>query len=189
MQALILNSDPEIRKIHTLALLGHGFAVVSAANLEEAQDYSRVGAFDLVLMEERLEGRLTHTISLIAEQKKADVVTILVTERADEGLNELCELLPSLNCIVGPGVDKSLLLKLIDAECSYIKQRDVVQPEVQSDWIDVNLGNVLMNASLRTGVMPKSQTANYNGTWPHAAFAAARLDKLVSAQSALAMPT
>lgn len=183
MQALILNSDRSVLRAHTVALLKHGFSVVNATSLEEAQDYSRLGAFDLVLMEERVEGRLTHTISLIAEQKKDDVITVLITDRADNALNELCDLLPSLNCFVGTGVSNDLLMKLIDAELAYKSANEPASSDIQSDWMGADLGVALLEAGLRTGVTPSLQTANYDGPWPKSPFDVARLEQMIERQS------
>lgn len=183
MQALILNSDRATLRAHTTALLKHGYSVVNATSLEEAQDYSRLGTFDLLLMEERVEGRLTHTISLIAEQKKEDVVTVLVTDRVDGALNELTDLLPSLNCFVGTKVSDSILTALIDAEMAYLAAKQAPVSDVQSDWFGMDLGTSLAQATMRTGVTPSLQRTNYDGPWPQSPFDVARLEQMIARQA------
>ncbi len=58
MQALILNDDRAAQAAMAMALFGRNFQVVTADDVEIATSYARLGVFDLVVMAERVRGRL-----------------------------------------------------------------------------------------------------------------------------------
>ena len=175
-QALILNPDRTQLAWQTCALLQRGFGVINASSLDEAMRYARLGDLDLLVMSETIRGQLTHPLALLSEQRNPDAVTILLSDRIDDDVDELFALLPSLTTVLGLGVSVEMFETLVDCELSYASDRQST-PDLQSDWMNMPMGAALMAASQRTGVMPSSQIAQYSGAWPKSPFGVANLER------------
>lgn len=112
MQALVLNDDAAAQAATAMALFKRDFMVVTASDVETAKAYADLGVFDLVVMGERVAGRLSHSVALSAELRNPCVTTMVVTPRADGDVDELFELLPSLYCLLGEELGPELVAKM-----------------------------------------------------------------------------
>lgn len=112
MQALILDDNPSHQTNLSVALMGRGFHVINAMSNTSGLAAARRGAIDLLVMSERVDGKLSHSVGLSAERHSPYVVTILLTSRHDDDLHELYQLLPSLYSILGQDMPVDLIAKL-----------------------------------------------------------------------------
>ena len=112
MQVLILDDDIGRQNDLCLAFMDVGFQPSGTASLSVAERCIRKGWVDLLVMSERVEGRLTHSHALLAEWRNPMVATILLTPRHDQDSDELFQLLPSLHCLLAPDSDAKLVTKL-----------------------------------------------------------------------------
>ncbi len=112
MQALVLNDNSAAQAATAMALFKRNFQVVTADDVEVASAYADLGVFDLVVMAERVRGRLSHSVALSAELRNPHVTTMMVTPRADEEVDELFELLPSLYCLLGDKLSPEMVAKM-----------------------------------------------------------------------------
>jgi DNA-binding NtrC family response regulator len=122
-QALILNDDRTQLAAQTCELIRNGFYVINAASLTEGLEYARLGQIDLVVMCERINSQLTHTVALTAEQKNPDVVTILITDRNDSDIDEVFDLLPSLTTLIGTEISMFTFSKILGCEKSPLRPK------------------------------------------------------------------
>lgn len=112
MQALILDDCPRRQTDLSVALMSRGFHVLNAQTNATGLAFARRGALDLVVMSERVQGALTHSVALSAERHSPYVATILLTQRKDDDLQELYDLLPSLYSILGQDMSCALIGEL-----------------------------------------------------------------------------
>lgn len=112
MQALVLNDDRKVQAATAMALFKRNFQVVTADDVEIGAAYANLGVFDLVVMAERVQGRLSHSVALAAELRNPDVTTMVLTPRADEDVDELYELLPSLYCLLGDKLEPEMVARM-----------------------------------------------------------------------------
>ena len=112
MKALILRDDTEAAVACAQALLHKGFQVVCVENRHIARALLRIETIDLLLFDERIDGRLTHSIALAAERKNPYINAILMTDRTAPDVDDLYDLLPCLYAIVGTTSDATLIAQL-----------------------------------------------------------------------------
>ncbi|MCF3593605.1 hypothetical protein LZG00_06295 [Rhodobacteraceae bacterium LMO-12] len=112
MQALVLNEDRDAQVGMTIALLKRGFQVVTAETVEHGMAYAELGVMDLVVMSERIAGRLSHSVALTAELRNPALTTMILTPRTDGDVDELYELLPSLYGLLGPDLAPEMIGRL-----------------------------------------------------------------------------
>ncbi|SFR47686.1 hypothetical protein [Litoreibacter janthinus] len=109
MQALVLSDDPATQLRLSAVLIKRGFQVAQCESVLMATAHVRACVFDLVAMEERVHGQLTHGVALSAEKRAPFVKTVLLSNRTDAGVEELYELLPSLVSIISPDLPPDLI--------------------------------------------------------------------------------
>ena len=112
MKALILRDDTEAAVACAQALLHKGFQVVCVENRHIARALLRIETIDLLLLDERIDGRLTHSIALSAERKNPYINAILMTDRTAPDVDDLYDLLPCLYAIAGTTSDATLIAQL-----------------------------------------------------------------------------
>lgn len=112
MQALILDDCPSRQTTLSVALMTRGFHVLNAQSNAVATAFARRGSLDVLIMAERVQGALTHSVALSAERHSPYVATILLTPRSDDDLAELHDLLPSLYSILGADMAVDLIGEL-----------------------------------------------------------------------------
>ena len=138
MKALILRNDAAASLATAHALIDKGFQILSVDTQALAHALIRLDTIDLLVMDERVEGQLTHAIALSAERKNPYLSAILVTDRTAEETDDLFELIPSLYGLVGHDTTARILGKLALSAVSapitlpvFIEESDVAEvPEV-----------------------------------------------------------
>ncbi len=112
MKALIMRDDAEAAAGCAKALLDKGFQVACVESRHIAQALLRIEPVDLLVMDERVGGRLTHALALSAERRHPYISAILMTDRPGEDTDELYELIPSLYALAGISVAPGILAQL-----------------------------------------------------------------------------
>ncbi|PTX55667.1 hypothetical protein C8N43_0307 [Litoreibacter ponti] len=112
MHALILSDDPNIHHHLTDVLAKQGFTVINSESVMMAQAHARAWIFDLIVMTERVGGRLTHAVALSAEKRAPFVKTVILTDRTDADVDELYDLLPSLAGMASPTLSAQLISQI-----------------------------------------------------------------------------
>lgn len=124
MQALVLRDDTEAAVLCAKALLNKGFQVVCVENRHIARALLRVDTFDLLVLDERITGRLTHSIALAAERRYPYINTVLLTDRTGPDVDELYDLIPCIYAIAGLDSSPELLGKLAMASIESFEQAE-----------------------------------------------------------------
>lgn len=138
MKALILRNDAAASLSTAHALIDKGFQILSVDTQALAHALIRLDTIDLLIMDERVEGQLTHAIALSAERRNPHLSAILVTDRTAEQTDDLFELIPSLYGLVGHDTTARILGKLAFSAVSapmplpvFVEEADVAEvPEV-----------------------------------------------------------
>lgn len=157
MHVLIVEDDCGRRIKLEAAFAKAGFQTSATGNRAIAESCIRCRVVDLLIMVERVDGALTHALSLLAECRNPMVETILLTPRCDPDIEELFLLLPSLHCLVAPQVDPKLIVKFAIAALKSAKSK-----RIPADLPPILLLNPIMVGSqsfpMRRG-RPKSAVA------------------------------
>ena len=109
MKALILRSDAKASVETARALIDKGFQILSVDTQAVAHALIRVDVVDLLVMDERVDGQLTHAIALSGERKNPYLSTILLTDRPAEETDDLFDLIPCLYGLAGADAAPDLL--------------------------------------------------------------------------------
>ena len=121
MLVLIVGDDHIRQADLAIAFMKAGFETASTSNQDFAKAFIQKGLVDLLVIGERVDGQLTHNLSLLAEYQNPMVETILLTQRCDSDIEELFLLIPSLHCLVAPDVSPALITKLAIASFTGIE--------------------------------------------------------------------
>ncbi len=128
MKALLLRHDVEAAAGDAQALIDKGFQVVCVETRNVAHALMRIETVDLLVMEERIGGRLTHALALSAERHNPYISTVLMTDRPGSETDELYELIPSLYALVGTDTAPRLLGQLA---LSSVENYDEIEARVR----------------------------------------------------------
>ncbi len=112
MKALILRNDAQTAIATTRALADKGFQILCVDSLTVAHTLIGIDTIDLVVMDERVKGQLTHAVALSGERKNPYQSAIMLTDRPGADSDDLYDLIPSLYALVGMDVSADLLGKL-----------------------------------------------------------------------------
>lgn len=88
------------RGAEVAGLLAQGADVTVACGAARGREAAR-GPVDVLVLGEALEGRLAHDVALLAEWRNPQVATVLLSDRPADEAEELWDLLPSLQAILG----------------------------------------------------------------------------------------
>ncbi len=121
MKALILRKDGDAAIATGRALIDKGFQILCVDTLSVAHALIRVDTIDLLVMDEKVEGQLTHAIALSGERRNPYLSAIFLTDRSAEETDDLYALIPSLYAMVGTDIDPSLLGKLALSSVSNVE--------------------------------------------------------------------
>jgi hypothetical protein len=105
MDALILDRDYDLQLSVARALTRRGCTVICVDTVAAAEAFIRRSPPELLVMAERIDGRLTHPVALLAECQRPDMAAILLSDRQDDDLSELFDLLPAVRAVCGRRVD------------------------------------------------------------------------------------
>lgn len=112
MQALILDDRYERQARLTAALRKTGIRTFATSIAQVAETAIRGALFDFMIAPERVNGKLTHSLFLLAEYRNPVVSSIMLTDRSDPDTEELFLLIPSLHCLLAPDSSPELIRKL-----------------------------------------------------------------------------
>ncbi|EBA12773.1 hypothetical protein [Roseobacter sp. CCS2] len=121
MKALILRADANASVKTARALIDKGFQILSVDTQAVAHALIRVDTIDLLVMDERIEGQLTHAIALSGERKNPYLSAILLTDRGADETDDLYDLIPCLYGLAGADTAPDLLGKLALSAVSSIE--------------------------------------------------------------------
>ena len=112
MRALIVHESATFQTNLSYSLMQQGFHTLTAMDIDSGLAFARRGSLDLLVLAERIEDELAHSVALSAERHSPYVSTIMLTARRDEDVHELYELLPSLYSILGNDMPLELIKTL-----------------------------------------------------------------------------
>ena len=112
MKALILRNDPQAAVAAAHALTDKGFQILSVDTLSVAHALIRIDTIDLLVMDEQIDGQLTHAIALSAERKNPYLSAIMLTDRPRDVTDDLYALIPSLYALASMDTVPELLGQL-----------------------------------------------------------------------------
>lgn len=112
MQAMLIEDDPAARAVSAAALSRAGFEVTVAGSVDAAKAAVRRGIVDVLVMAERVGGRLAHDVALLAELRNPGLGTILLSDRGADEVDEIFALLPSLHAVLGRDTPPRMLTDL-----------------------------------------------------------------------------
>lgn len=145
MQIMVMNDDPAVQVRVTKGLMSKGFQVVGMETVSRACAYVKIDPVDILIMGERVSGRLSHTVALAAECANPMVTTMLLTNRVDPEVEELYDLLPSLYALISPQSDPGVVARLAlsavanPGEAEQRMRRNALARQLQpmADWAAV----------------------------------------------------
>ncbi|PRY79053.1 hypothetical protein CLV80_103387 [Yoonia maritima] len=118
MKALIMRSDPAAAAATARVFVDKGFQILCMDRHDVACALVKMDLIDLLVMDEEVEGKLTHSVALSGERHNPFISTILLTDRVGSDMDELYELIPCLHALVGQQTPATLLGQLAVASVS-----------------------------------------------------------------------
>lgn len=112
MKALILREVPHKSLATAQALIDKGFQILSVDTPVVAQALISVDTVDLLVMDERIGGQLSHAVALSGERKNPYLSVLMLTDRAARETDELFDLIPCLYGLAGLDTAPDMLAKL-----------------------------------------------------------------------------
>ncbi len=164
MKALILRQDPDASHAISRALMDKGFQILCVEKLDVAHALIRVDTIDLLVMDERIDGQLTHAIALSGERKNPCLSAIFMTDRPGEQTEDLYALIPSLYALVGMEVDAKLVAKLALSAVSNIEDlmariaaQNAQEAEDATDAAEAGMPALVLDQAMKATVYPSEQ--------------------------------
>lgn len=147
MQVLVMHDDVDVQIAASKRLMSKGFQVIGLETVARACDYVKRDPVDILLLGDRVGGRLSHSVALAAECANPMVTTMILTERRDTEIDELYELLPSLYALISPKVEASTIAQLAltavanpeESEARMRRNATARQVQPMADWASVFL--------------------------------------------------
>lgn len=133
MKALILRKDVSAAVSITQALIDKGFQVLCVESQAVAHALIRLDTYDLLVMDERIEGQLTHAIALSGERRNPYLSAIMLTDRTSAETDDLYALIPALYALAGHDISTEMLTPLAMAA---IIGRDVMAARVAETEVE-----------------------------------------------------
>ncbi len=112
MQVLILDDQIERRTRLSAVLSKFGIRIFLTGDQKTADSAIRNSVVDLFIAQERVGGKLTHSLVLLAEYRNPLASAILLTDRTDPDVDELFLLIPALHCLLATNCPPELIRKL-----------------------------------------------------------------------------
>jgi DNA-binding response OmpR family regulator len=115
MQVMVLEQDQQRQAQLARALMEKGFHVLCVESLDAAECFVRMDVVDVLVLGERVGGRLSHSLALLAECRNPMVSAILLTERSGPDMDELFDLIPAVYAILGRDVAPRVVTQIVMA--------------------------------------------------------------------------
>lgn len=122
MKALILQEDSDAACATSRVLIDKGFQILCVETLAVAHALIRVDTIDLLVMDERFDGQLTHSIALSGERRSPYLSVIMLTDRHGSETDELYDLIPCLYALAGTGTAPPVLGQLAMSAVSNVEE-------------------------------------------------------------------
>ncbi|TNC47993.1 response regulator transcription factor [Rubellimicrobium rubrum] len=156
MQVMILDEDPALRTQIAAALTHEGFDVLSFGRVQPAKDAARLAIVDVLVLGEAVDGRLAHDVALLAEWRNPGLGAILLSDRQGTEFDELFELIPSLQAVLGRQTDPRTLAQLaLSAVRSRSRRHRSPEPDL-ADELEDDLADMAEDPAT-VGVVPGPQ--------------------------------
>ncbi len=183
MKALILRADPDASCDTARALIDKGFQILTVDTQAVAHALIRVDAIDLLVMDERIEGQLTHAIALSGERKNPNLSAILLTDRGRDETDDLFDLIPSLYGMIGSDAASELVAQL--AVAAVEKQSTASVMSAQEDTTEEAETNEVAPLVLALSDMTPTEDDSESGAPCYAdiAIAAPALAEIMAAEN------
>jgi hypothetical protein len=133
MQVLILEDDPGFQAQLAQAMMGKGFHVLGVDTVPAAEAFLRLDMADVLIFGERIGGRLSHSVALLAECRNPLVAAVLLTDRTGPAVDELFDLMPSLVGILGRPVSPVMVTQVVMAAVANMAS-DTVRSRLAQRW-------------------------------------------------------
>lgn len=135
MQVMILEEDPTLRTRIAGALAPEGVDVLSFGRLAPAKEAARRAKVDILLLGDRVEGRLAGDVALLAEWRNPRLASLLLSDRSPEEAEDLFDLIPSLQAVLARGTGPRSLARLAVA-VARAQQGLALFPEEEAEAAD-----------------------------------------------------
>lgn len=113
MQVMVLDQDQNLQVQLAGALMQKGFHVICVESIGAAENFIRRDFIDVLVMGERVGGKLSHSLALLAECRNPLVSAILLTDRTGPSLEEIFDLIPSINGILGRKISPAIVAQVV----------------------------------------------------------------------------
>ncbi len=113
MQVMVLDQDQNLQVQLAGALMQKGFHVICVESIGAAENFIRRDFIDVLVMGERVGGKLSHSLALLAECRNPLVSAILLTDRTGPGLEEIFDLIPSIYGILGRKISADIVAQVV----------------------------------------------------------------------------
>lgn len=123
MIALVVHSDPHQSARLSAHLMKIGFNVMTVESLVVADAMSRNMSIDLMIVEETIQGALSHRILLTAERRNPGMSAVLMTDKTGADADELFLLLPAVHALLAPNAPLNILNALVRSEMTHMAGR------------------------------------------------------------------
>jgi len=145
MKALILRQNPQSACAISKVLIDKGFQILCVETLAVAHALIRMETIDLLVMDERFDGQLTHAIALSGERRSPYISAIMLTDRDRAETDDLYDLIPCLYALAGTKISPHILGQLALAAVSNMEEaiarvrertlllNEMVTPEVEEE--------------------------------------------------------
>lgn len=188
MKALILRRNAKAAVATAHALTEKGFQILSVDTLAVAHSLIRIDTIDLLVMDERIEGQLTHAIALSAERRNPYLSAIFCTDRAREDTEDLYELVPSLYALVGSDTAPELLGQLALSSISNLDEiRARVAQNATDDQAEEADADDLLVLEASDLVPPEDDTESGAPSYADVAIAAPALAEIAAIEQEVAL--
>ena len=129
MQVMIVEEDPTLRTQITGALAPEGVDILSFGRIGPAKDAVRRANVDILVLGESVGGRLASDLALLAEWRNPRLGAILLSDREGAAAEELYDLIPSLQAVLGRRTGPRTLARVAIATARSQEAIVVVQEE------------------------------------------------------------
>ncbi|MCX7298896.1 MAG: hypothetical protein NTX73_00660 [Rhodobacterales bacterium] len=133
MQVMVLEQDQGFQAQLATALMAKGFHVICVESAGAAENFIRMSGVDVLVLGERIGGKLSHPVALLAECRNPAVSAILLTERKGEDLDEVFDLLPAVYAILGRGIAPGVVAQIVVSATNGLAS-ETVQRRLGSHW-------------------------------------------------------
>lgn len=133
MQVMVLEQDQNFQAHLASALIGKGFQVICVESIGAAENFIRLDIVDILVFGERLAGRLSHSVALLAECRNPLVSAVLLSDRTGSELDEAFDLIPAIYAILGRGVAPSMVAQVVMASTAGAAGQ-TIQSRLDTRW-------------------------------------------------------